>query len=426
MAQLQWFRALYASAALGLGAFVAANDHASARPQSERVESAVASSRPVGSCTVRGIVRRDGRPLARVDLRLELGDSVTDARATTQEDGSFVVAGLPPRRIRVRVADGSHGRGDVSYTLVVSIPAATEHRLDVDLPSSGAIAGHVIRRSDGRPLENLRIWLDSKAPWSRNESPSTDSADTWTDSQGRFSIEGLGVGTYALRVGSFECPVLKASNPPLVPRVCAPLAIVEGIVLPLEVAMEPGCTVIAELRDEEGTPVVGESVSLPVPDGRLANFIHPTFGARSAVTDVNGIATIRDVDPGRYVAKAGRRGSCAAISEEFSASNDRPARIRLRYPKGVSVRVHGVGPDREAVGILSLRFDDPRGHIVHADARPNLPTPWMDVTVPPGMYSVRASALGYEYTPSEVIVTEEPSRSVTVTMRKAPAQAPAK
>lgn len=387
-----------------------------------------------GGCTVRGHLLQGGQPLARVEFALRLiSSSQVDAarRAsadasessvmsdTSDTDGSFVLRRVPPGVYSAIVSKPRNALEDVlDLGITFTIPRAAEHRLDVELSNYAGVSGRVVARPDGRPLAGVRIRVEGI---SRGELPWPANAYLRTDVEGRFSIRGFVAGSYEILVGETGDRSLKTDGVELVPA-RIPVDLVNGSVVPLEIALDRGCSVVAHVLDASGAAAPGARVQLAWADARLEHALSSLGWLRSGQTDEQGVATLAGIARGRYVVVA-KRGDTWTVSEEFEAQPERASQVALQLPKAVPVRIHAYGPDAAAIHVdwITYRNDRHRGSLVHPREPGDAGAPrWLDVPLSPGTYTVVVGANGYAGTPHDVTITDDPSQSITVTLAKIP------
>lgn len=404
-------------------------------------EGAVATvqlSPPRGGCTVRGRVLRAGEPLAGVNLSISpqarpTGDRVEvvgSLSGNTSEDGSFVIEHVPPGEASISgwVPEFRGQGANAGIHLRVTIPDAPEHTLEIQVPAGGTVAGRVVRRSDGRPVEGLPIQLQSLSPHRDAGSVATNWANGRTDGEGGFLIRGLRPGKYLVTAGDQHNAQPMSSLAGLAPVRSGPIDVVEGATVSVEMSLDAASVVVVELTDESGAVAKGMSVHVGPPAGRGPeswSVIDNLWGQ----TDAQGIAKIAGVAPGRYVVTAQRPGACSAVSETFQVEAGRETRVQLRFQKGIPIRVHAAGPDSEELSIAWVSFHDERLLAVffeHRQPGTKGNPAWANASLVPGKYTIGVGAEGYGNVSQEIVVTEDPSQSITVKLPKAPAKPAAK
>jgi hypothetical protein len=125
-------------------------------------------------------------------------------RASSDEKGEFVLAGVPPGKLvlKARTADGREGK------LPVEVADRDQSGLVVKLETRGAISGRVVD-ADGKPVDSVRVKADQK------DGPTSTSMGfdrlldrgAPTGADGSFRIGGLAAGTYAVAVRDDHGPL---------------------------------------------------------------------------------------------------------------------------------------------------------------------------------------------------------------------------
>jgi hypothetical protein len=133
-----------------------------------------------------------GAPLPRASINVWSLDrpihlSNPPARALADDDGQYVVEGIPPGGHRLVVSAGGYA------THIEPITLSSDLSRDVVLPDTAVVTG-VVLTSSGRPATRalVRGFLLTS---SEGGGPSVDA---FTDGQGRFSLGGLGGGVVML------------------------------------------------------------------------------------------------------------------------------------------------------------------------------------------------------------------------------------
>jgi|GEM_PF-2802189 len=216
------------------------------------------------------------------------------AFASSSNDGSFKMPGLEPGRYRVRITPNSGG-----YATKVTAPfdlaaGETKDLGRVQLAAGGGISGTVTEDASS-PLEGVGVSLED----SKGEKVFLFSFSS-TGSNGRYTIEGVELGTYTV---IFD----KKGYAPA--RKSASLAASGGSVV--DAVLRRGGAIAATVEDGDGKPVAGARIELTDEAGKRIEktfTIVNVFDADVSRTNDAGTATIPDLPPGTYVVKAIKEG----------------------------------------------------------------------------------------------------------------------
>ena len=162
-----------------------------------------------GTATIRGhIVRTDGPPLARAEVRLATTEKSGPPRiATTDDSGAYEFTGLPAGRYTLTALKTGYvslefgQRRAFEAGQVIQIKAGeTRERVDIALPRYGAITGRIVDEN-GEPLEGVSISVDEvrSVGGSRRLVNVPGVPARQTNELGRFRVYGLPPGDYAVR-----------------------------------------------------------------------------------------------------------------------------------------------------------------------------------------------------------------------------------
>ncbi len=141
-----------------------------------------------GDGALSGRVTRGGRPVG--DARIVVGAVRTGqgAAGRSDETGAYRIEGIPPGEYEAWVQADAYGRaGNVSRTVRVD----GETRLDVELPVA-SLFGLVVDGATKQPLSEVRVAASLEG------GAESRSGGATTDSNGRFTVEELEEGSYAL------------------------------------------------------------------------------------------------------------------------------------------------------------------------------------------------------------------------------------
>jgi len=176
---------------------------------------------PIGTATIRGhVVRTDGPPLARAEVRLLSTDKPGPPRvAMTDESGGYEFATLPAGRYTVTASKTGYvalefgqDRAFEAGQPIVLKARETRERVDIALPRHGAIMGRVVDEN-GEPLEGVSVSVkEMRLLGGRRQLVSVPGVlPRQTNELGRYRVYGLQPGDYVVsaevgQVGSDDLP----------------------------------------------------------------------------------------------------------------------------------------------------------------------------------------------------------------------------
>lgn len=149
------------------------------------------------------VVDTRGRPVAEADVEVRSAGSGAPKRASTAEDGTFEIRGLPDLALELRAEHRAVSTGSDEPLLRLDGPA-----LDVELriPSLYRIEGTVRRPPrDTAPLDD-RVYFWNEAVYGRWWDDAKLVLDASDPTRGTFSHPNLLAGTYLVRYGVIDDP----------------------------------------------------------------------------------------------------------------------------------------------------------------------------------------------------------------------------
>lgn len=194
------------------------------------------------------LVRRSPRRYQDRDLRMFAANHYGSRAAETDQDGRFVLEGLPPGADLLEVVVESGG----AVGRTIRLPADVGH-LEIALGFDGVISGS-LALPDGAPVAGtVRLWEQVGGSW-------TEEMTRTVGKDGAFRWFGIGDGEYR---------VSAQSDAGFVPRPSRTLSLRDGVpVEGVHLVVQPGGRVLGTL----GGLARGELARVEVLDGR-ANFI---------------------------------------------------------------------------------------------------------------------------------------------------------
>lgn len=331
------------------------------------------------------IVDPDGRPVAGAQLRLDVAGSLY-VYVSTKEDGTFIHEGVAPGRIKVKVeAQGYPGK-----EIKVAAPARD---IVIELDRGGTIAGRVVNRLTGEPIEKFTLDLVSV---------SLDHLPVH-DLNGRFKIPAISRGTHWLRVTADGYAPVEIEDIWVEDD-----AETEEIVVEL---VESATVVFRVTASADGSPVAGAEVSSGV-----------LFSQGDSRTGADGSCRVGGVGPGEHAFAIRHEQFCndSVIVKLGEGEKHKVVRVALREAPTVRGRVTAKGDGSPIPGArLVLRWDYER-------EEPPSPTQIMSQTktdgegafafshVNPGAYELAVEGGGYAAVKKEVTVRAQSDEQVLV------------
>lgn len=198
---------------------------------------------------------------ARATLLGESGPIALEREAATDARGGYLLEGLPPGPVELRVAVRDH----VPQREVIRIePASTQHAQSFALRRGASIAGRVLD-AEGAPQAGVRVEalrLDEAAE--RRVERRGEGAVCETDAEGRFSIGGLLEARYLLQASLQRSELVESASAPgeVAPKprkrtqlLTATAERVAAGARELELALGAGLALEIAVLDEAGQPI---------------------------------------------------------------------------------------------------------------------------------------------------------------------------
>lgn len=246
--------------------------------------------------------------------------SRTVSRATSDEDGRFVLEDVAPGRLTLSAT----ARGYQSYEQsgVVVEPGEDRDDLRVVMQPGAVITGHVTD-AGGAPLPGASVsLLDSGQRFGFGSSQSAT-----TDADGLYRMDGVAPGEHSL-----------AADHPQQVRAVRDLTVTLGDNR-LDFRLERGLSVSGRVVDAGGAPVAGARVSLGTGDG-----VQSFFSGDGQVSDDAGAFTFDGVEPGSYRLTAQKEGYAPGFGGAPVVVAAAPVRdVEVRLERGAVVRGHLLG-----------------------------------------------------------------------------------
>ncbi|MFN7134928.1 MAG: carboxypeptidase regulatory-like domain-containing protein, partial [Myxococcales bacterium] len=258
------------------------------------------------------------------------GDSATSAA-----DGSFRLEGLRPGAYTVDVRH----EGFRSESLETKAPARD---VTVVLDRGGGLRGTVLEE-DGRPVAGVDVRANAL------DASNHSSAHARSDARGRFTLEGLADGEYALL--ATEAVTSDEEEPGVTRTATARARVRKGTPGDVLLRFERGLEISGQVVDEAGAPVDG-----------------------ARVTAVNAGATRGGADARRAAAEMTMSSARSGKDGSFTVAWLRPGAYRLTAGKeGFRpdlVRSDEIASGARGVRLVLKRVGMIRGRVVRSDGRP--------------------------------------------------------
>jgi hypothetical protein len=162
------------------------------------------------AATVRGTVldRETGRPIGNARLGLVTGCGIVPTMTTTRLDGTFVIAGLAPGSVRLRVEAPHHVA--IESDPIEIRPGEELAGIVLSVGTLGVIQGFAVDRAGRRYVRGGAYIRQPGVPGVRGVT---------FDSEGAFRFEGLDAGTYEVEAVVLDVHPAEPGRGPLLARV---------------------------------------------------------------------------------------------------------------------------------------------------------------------------------------------------------------
>ncbi len=210
--------------------------------------------------------------------------------------------------------------------------------VDFTLQPAAVLAG-VLVDEEGQPVPGALVALE--LPPEQTEEADVSASMARSDDEGRFSMDTPRMGEWLLRVSDEK--FLSREQ-----RVQAPAE-------NLRVVLSRGATVVSTLTDESGAPVEGAWVVLWKADQQG----HAERGER---VDERGLATLRGIEPGRYVLEAAldQEGVDRRAAKHLEVRGSEQLQVALSFEEGWTLSGTAVDGKGQPIPGVSVRAEPPR------------------------------------------------------------------
>ena len=280
-----------------------------------------------------GEVTRGGAAVTggNVTFALEGGDLFANLKRADLQAGAYRIELDRPGAYLVSVERGARRNG-----FLIDVRAGGEQRVNLELPEGG-IAGRVTD-SDGRPAAGIRVTAEPSTSFSFNR---FDPRSTSTDAEGRYELEDLDPGTYALRVGSRGWGRGGGST-----GEAFGVALVEGVQVSatsitggVNVQLSSPGRVIGQVVNRDGAPVAGATIFVREASGR------PVDAISTVRSGADGRFSYSRVNPGSYLVSARGDGKASEAVDGVVVTSGQDTEVRLEVEAGSNLVVRTVEKD---------------------------------------------------------------------------------
>ncbi len=350
-----------------------------------RVELDSLGEDPVGA--IFGVVKNgEGQPVSGATVRITAGPTI--AEIGTDAEGRYTLAPLVPGLYSLRVTADGYRAAEAGG---IRVEAGQERRVDFTVrrgeePRFGTVSG-TVTDADRRPIAGATVTVIA-GPTIRS---------SVTDGEGRYRLEELLPGNYALRASkdgylpqTRETPVVAGQN-----RSVSFLLRTEG---------SQFGRIVGRVTNGSGAAVPGATVAIQE--------------GRSTLTNEEGRYELNELEPGGHTltaSKAGFRSSTAAATVIAGRVTERNFVLRAEEP--TRGRIFGRIRNPQGAGIAEARATIIAGPVLKS-AFANGEGDYALEELTAGSYRIRFSREGYRSVDTEVIVlTAGQARELNVTLQ---------
>lgn len=240
----------------------------------------------------------------------------TAHETTTDETGTFRFIGLEPGRYTLRADPNEQFKPMFNREVTAQLDGCSA---EADLLLTAPSLSGTVRQPDGSPARDLRITVVDVGRVS-----ASDSVITFTDAEGRWTIDGLRDGRYLVGFNVFQAPSARSPFPPLWYPGVAQAGKGEEIALrdqrPRQLdltlpARLPRRTIRGLVLNASGQPVQGATVS-------LIDVEFPNQQAGETTSDPQGRFTIEAVAGRQISVRARSVARSGGASDEVRIAGD--------------------------------------------------------------------------------------------------------
>ncbi len=324
----------------------------------------------------------------------------------TAADGAFLLRGVAPSERTVLRATAEGFLGGSSSRFRVSAGGAAEG-IEIRLARGGSIEGRVTSL-DGAPVPGAAVRASGRPEGRVGPDsvpmPGGGSASGFTGADGTFRLQGIGAGTYTLRVDAEG--FLQASR--------RDVSVGEGAAANADFALEAGRVLAGVVRDAGGRPVQGARVTLrPAPGFTPAEGTPRYFNASS---DGSGAFRFSSLPEGTWTLTAAADGQ-PQVTLPSVASGGAPLEVRFEASLVIAGRI--AGPGGEPVAGALVRANPEGGGGGGGSARSGPDGSFHIKGMAQGVYTLVATVPGGEFLRAEARGVAAGAEGVLLSLPKA-------
>jgi 5-hydroxyisourate hydrolase-like protein (transthyretin family) len=288
------------------------------------------------------------------------------ARATSDEQGKFLIPNVPGGPLRLQARSSWPGR---SVSKNVEIPAGAEELpVEIAFTGSSRLSGRVTRHDRG--VSSLHALADPRTP-----AAGSVHGYSITDADGRFSFEGLTDGEYDVTFDGEGVSAVRAVT-------------VDGDTT-LDVSL-PSTTVSGIVSDAaSGDPL--EGVTVTAENGKNQN----QWDTKRAVSDSTGRYTLTDLDPGSYQLTARKDGFASKSRPETVGDASLTVDFALTKANGLALHVFDGATGLPLAGVSALAVSAEGATLFTGAVSLDGNGRGEIASLGPGSYVVRLFSVGY-------------------------------
>lgn len=318
------------------------------------------------------------------------------ASSAVDAGGNFRIDGAPSGTVRVSAITGAAFGGSIKTAppKTVELEAGGTAQVDIEFKSSTVISGRVTR--NGTPVASARLMFIPRG----GSSQTTSSGNT--DSDGRYSLNGLDDGTYTVQV--------------------ADMATLSSFTTQYEVHGSDTFDITMKTVTLHGH-VIDAADSHPLNEANMQlqapgqSFI----GNRAAVTDSAGNFTFDNVPSGNYQITADKSGY-GHDARTITITDSAPDDVQFQLSPGDGITIRAVDTrDNTALAVNVIRVVDSQGNEVPAQQGFfGNSSEVVKLALSPGVYAVTVMARNYApqtlsmASPSQQVVRFSPGGSIVL------------
>jgi len=378
---------------------------------------------PKDPVDVHGTVTHAGEPLGgtMVMFVAEGKDSLKSMKTgKVAKDGTYAVRLDAAGHYSVNVQLGFGGMGQQStFEFSDEIPEVKDHKLDLAMPTA-RISG-VVRGPDGEPAAGARVSLHPETPVATGTMWGGQYHEGVTDADGKFDVQFLRAGTYALAVGGSAFGGLMGGDDAAFGReIRGGLRLSDGEWMrDADFRLKKPGTLNVAVVDSNGQPVPEASVFARDAGGRLVDALS------MSTTDASGKAKYRGLGPGTYTIVARKDLLTSTDSGHVKLDEGGSGEVRVALQPGTIVIVTCIGGAEAKPIRASISVQDESGREVGAmisigEAMKMFSENGFSTLerrigpVPKGKYTVRATDPDGKTVTKQVNLSGQPERKLTI------------